>query len=300
MVEEQPSTGLIEDSVMQRVSHLRLVARTVVQSFITGQHRSVYKGFSVEFAQHRQYTRGDELRHIDWKVFGKSDRLFVKQYEEETNLRATLCLDASGSMLYSGGGEQKFAYARKVAATLAYLMTGQSDAVGLVTFDTAMRERIPPRSTSAHLNTLLSTLARTEPRGETNLAPILQDLSAQLKRRGLVIIISDCFAPVEDLTRALGHFHHKRHEVILLQVLDPHEMTFPFDNVAEFRSLENTSHRLRLDAPRVRKAYLERFERFTRLLQEACHRFHYDHVPMRTDQPFDRTLCEYLVRRRER
>ncbi|HEY3324835.1 MAG TPA: DUF58 domain-containing protein [Planctomycetota bacterium] len=291
---------LIDDRVMQRVSHLRLVARTVVQSFITGQHRSVYKGFSVEFAQHRQYTRGDELRHIDWKVFGKTDRLFVKQYEEETNLRATLVLDASGSMLYHGSGETKFDYARKVAAALAYLMVSQQDSVGLATFDTQVRQHIPPRSTSGHLNTVFGALAATDAKGETNLAPILQDLSAQLKRRGLVIILSDCFAPIEDLTHALGHFHHKRHEVILLQILDPNEITFPFDNVAEFRSLENTSHKLRLDAPRVRKHYLERLERFVRLLREACHRFHYDHVMLQTDQPFDRALCEYLLRRRER
>src|SRR5947207_2642120 len=135
----QGTTDFIDQRAMQRISKLRLVARTIVQSFVSGQHRSVYKGFSVEFAQHRQYTRGDEIRHIDWKVFGKSDRLFVKQYEEETNLRATICLDASGSMLYHGKGESKFEYARKLAACLAYLTIGQSDSVGLVTFDTQVR-----------------------------------------------------------------------------------------------------------------------------------------------------------------
>jgi uncharacterized protein (DUF58 family) len=291
---------LIDDRAMQRMSKLRLVARTVVQSFVSGQHRSVYKGFSVEFAQHRQYTRGDEIRHIDWKVFGKSDRLFVKQYEEETNLRATICLDASGSMLYSGGGEQKFEYARKLAASLAYLTVGQCDSVGLVTFDTEVKSHVPARSTSGHLNNILKVLCDTEPAGETNLAPILQNLSAQLKRRGLVVILSDFFAPIEDLTRALGHFHHKRHEVILFQILDPHEVSFPFDNVAEFRSLENTNHKLRLDAPRVRKLYLERFEAFTRRLREICHRFHYDHVLLETNQPYDTALSHYLMRRRER
>ena len=290
----------IDQRAMQRISKLRLIARTVVQSFVSGQHRSVYKGFSVEFAQHRQYTRGDEIRHIDWKVFGKSDRLFVKQYEEETNLRATICLDASGSMLYKSGGESKFEYARKLAASLAYLTIGQSDSVGLVTFDTQVRSHVPARSTSGHLNNIFNVLAEAEPNGETNLAPILQNLSAQLKRRGLVVIISDCFAPIEDLSRALGHFHHKRHEVILFQVLDPHEITFPFDNVAEFRSLENTNHKLRLDAPRVRKLYLERFEAFTQKLRETCHRFHYDHVMVQTDQSYDLALSRYLLQRHER
>jgi uncharacterized protein (DUF58 family) len=203
-------------------------------------------------------------------------------------------------MLYRGGGEQKFEYACRLAGVLAYLMISQSDSVGLVTFDTAVRTHIPPRSTSGHFNTLLKSLAATEAGGETNLAPILHDLSGQLKRRGLVIILSDFFAPVEDLTQALGHFHHKRHEVILFQILDPNELTFPFDTVAEFRSLENNSHRLRLDAPRVRKLYLERLSGFVEKLKEACHRFHYDHVLLDTKAPYDAALSEYLMHRRER
>src|SRR5437868_4091491 len=190
--------AIVDPAALQRVAALQLVARTVVESFIAGQHRSVYKGFSVEFAQHRQYARGDELRHIDWKVYGKSDRLFIKQYEEETNLRATICLDASGSMLYGASGEPKFEYARKVDAALANL---------------------PPRSTTAHLSNLLKVMVETVPGNETNLAPMLQSLCGQLKRRGLVIVISDLFAPIDDLVQALAHFHHKRHEVILFQVL---------------------------------------------------------------------------------
>ena len=292
---ETPS--IVDHSALQRVAGLQLVARTVVESFIAGQHRSVYKGFSVEFAQHRQYARGDEIRHIDWKVFGKSDRLFIKQYEEETNLRATICLDASGSMNYAGGGEQKFKYAQKVAASLAYLMVGQADSVGLITFDTDVRKIVPPRSTTAHYSNLLKVLAETAPGGETNLAKILHDLSGRLKRRGLVIVISDLFAPIDDLKNALAHFHHKRHEVILLQIIDPFESTFPFDNVSEFRSLERPDHRVKLDASRVRKHYLERFETFTRKLQETCHQFHYDHVTLSTDKPFDLALSQYLTRR---
>jgi uncharacterized protein (DUF58 family) len=293
-------TEIVDQNALQRVASLQLIARTVVESFISGQHRSVYKGFSVEFAQHRQYARGDELRHIDWKVYGKSDRLFIKQYEEETNLRATIVLDASGSMRYGSGADTKFMYARKVAAALAYLMVGQSDSVGLMTFDTELRKQIPPKSTTAHLSNLFKLMAETEPDSETNLAKILNDLCAQLKRRGLVIVISDLFAPVEDLKNALAYFHHKRHEVILLQVLDPHEFTFPFDCVAEFRSLERSGHRIKLDAARVRKHYLERFENFTSQIRETCHRFHFDHVTLATDKPFDAALSYYLQHRRGR
>ena len=288
------STEMVDHSVLRRVANLRLIARTVVESFVSGLHRSAYKGFSVEFAQHRQYASGDEIRHIDWKVYGKSDRLFIKQYEEETNLRATICLDASGSMLYTSGSETKFDYARKVAAAQAYLMIGQSDSVALVMFDTKVRRQIPARSTTAHLSNLLKVLVETEAGHETHLAPILHNLSSQLKRRGLVILISDFFAPIEDLARALAHFHHKRHEMILFQVLDSKELSFKFDTVAEFRSLENANHKIRLDAARVRKHYLEHFERHMQKLKETCHRFHFDHVLLETHQPFDLALSHYL------
>jgi uncharacterized protein (DUF58 family) len=288
---------ILDPQIAQRVANLELIARTVVESFIAGQHRSVYKGFSVEFAQHRQYTRGDELRHIDWKVFGKSDKLFVKQYEEETNLRATICLDASGSMRYQGRGEQKFEYARKVAAALAYLMVGQADSVGLIAFDEAIRAQVPARSTIAHYSNLLKVLAALESGGETNMAPILHELGGQLKRRGLVVVISDLFAPIEPLKNALAHFHHRRHEVVLFQILDPNEIDFPFESVAEFRNLERPSHKLKLDASRVRKHYLDRFEQFSRKLKETCHRFHFDHVLLTTDTPLAEALSQYLGRR---
>ncbi|MCZ7648351.1 MAG: DUF58 domain-containing protein [Planctomycetota bacterium] len=288
---------ITEHAALERVSKLRLIARTVVESFVSGQHRSVYKGFSVEFAQHREYSRGDELRHIDWKVFGKSDKLFVKQYEEETNLRAHLCLDASGSMRYAGHGESKFEYARKVAAALAYLMIGQSDSVGFVAFDDALRQQIPPRGTSGHLSTLLKTLAEIEPDRETNLAPLLHELAGRIRRRGLVIVLSDFFAPVEDLIKALAHLHHKRHEVILFQILDPREIDFPFEEMHEFRCMERPGVRLRLDAPRVAKLYRERFQRFQERLREACHRHRFDHTVLTTNQPYDAALAQYLSRR---
>jgi uncharacterized protein (DUF58 family) len=296
---------LLASDALDKVAKLRLIARTVVESFVSGQHRSVYKGFSVEFAQHREYNKGDEIRHIDWKVFAKSDRLFIKQYEEETNLRATLVLDCSGSMAYGGisrfgggqTGQDKFSYAVCCAAALAYLMIGQSDSVGLVTLDTKIRSIIPAKSTTTQLSNLLKILAATLPGGETNLAPVLEDLGGQLRRRGLLIICSDFFAPADDLIRALGLFHHQRHEVILMQILHPHEIEFPFQDVAEFHSLENSGHKIKVDAGRIRKMYLERFEKFSARLKEVCHRFRFDHLMLRTDQPFDEALAHYLRRR---
>jgi uncharacterized protein (DUF58 family) len=293
------ATELLDHLTIEKVSRLRLIARTVVESFIQGQHRSVYKGFSVEFAQHREYTRGDEMRHIDWKVYGRSDRLFVKQYEEETNLRSTICLDASGSMNFTSNDETKFDYARKAAAALGYLMVAQSDSVGLTTFDTEVRNTLPPRSTKGHLTTLLKVLVDTKPGKETSLAKVLHDLTAQIKRRGLVIVISDFFGKIDELVRALAHLKHKRHEVILIQVLDPQEETFPFQQMYEFRSLENPDHRIKLDAPRIRAMYLERFEAHKKNLQEACHQFHFDYVRLTTDKPLDAALSHYLRRRQE-
>ena len=294
------ASQILDHQAIEKVARLRLVARTVVESFIQGQHRSVYKGFSVEFAQHREYARGDELRHIDWKVYGRSDRLFVKQYEEETNLRACVCLDASGSMAFASNGASKFDYARRAAAALSYLMVAQSDSVGMAIFDTEVRHLIPPRSTMGHLTTLLRILTETEARGETDLAPILHGLAAQFKRRGLVIILSDFFSKPDGLVEALAHLHHRRHEVILFQVLDPVEVTFPFQQMFEFRSLENSAHRIKLDAPRIRALYLERFESLQQKLRQACHQFHFDYVTMVTDRPLDAALSHYLRHREER
>ena len=295
----QPSQ-ILDHQTIEKVARLRLVARTVVESFVQGQHRSVYKGFSVEFAQHREYARGDELKHIDWKVYGRSDRLFVKQYEEETNLRACVCLDASGSMAFASNSASKFDYARRAAAALSYLMVAQSDSVGMAIFDTEVRHLIPPRSTMGHLTTLLRILTETEARGETDLAPILHGLAAQFKRRGLVIILSDFFSKPDGLVEALAHLHHRRHEVILFQVLDPVEITFPFQQMFEFRSLENSAHRIKLDAPRIRALYLERFESLQQKLRQACHQFHFDYVTMVTDRPLDAALSHYLRHREER
>ncbi len=282
---------------LARYGRLMLVARNLVEGFLTGVHKSPYKGYSVEFAEHRQYYPGDEIRHIDWRAFGKTDRYYVKEYEEETNLRAHLIVDASGSMGYAGKHGSKFQYAQYVAASLAYLMLHQRDAVGLITHDTRLRQKIQPKANSKHLIHLLQTLERTEPGGETSLAAVWHDLASQLKRRALLVILSDCFDRIGPLLRALYHFRHKCHEVILFHVLAPEELEFPFRKWTQFRNLEISGHRLLVDPQRLRREYLKNFQSFCTDLCDNARRMQVDYHLLRTDEPVDRALGLYLSRR---
>jgi uncharacterized protein (DUF58 family) len=282
---------------LARYGRLMLVARKLVEGFLTGMHKSPYKGYSVEFAEHRQYYAGDEIRHIDWRAYGKTDRYYVKEYEEETNLRAHLIVDASGSMAYAGKHGSKFQYAQYVAASLAYLMLHQRDAVGLVTHDTKLREKIPPKASTKHLIRLLHTLEKTEPGSETSLASVWHDLANQLKRRAMLIILSDCFDEIGPLLRALYHFRHKCHEVLLFHVLAPEELEFPFRKWTQFRNLEVNGHRLLVDPQRLRKEYLKNFEHFCKELRDNARRMDVDYHLLRTDEPVDRALGLYLSRR---
>jgi uncharacterized protein (DUF58 family) len=281
---------------LARYGHLALIARRLVEGFLTGVHKSPYKGFSVEFAEHRQYYPGDEIRHIDWRVYGKTDRYYIKEYEEETNLKAYLLVDASGSMAYRG----KFQYAQHVAASLAYLMLHQRDAVGLVTHDTRLRQLLAPRASAKHLLRLLHTLEQTQPGGETSLAPLWHELAGQFPRRGLIVILSDCFDPIGPLLRALRHFRHERHEVLLFHVLAPEEIEFPFQKLTQFRSLEAAGHKLLVDPQQLRKEYLRNFEAFCRQLREQAGQMQVDYHRLRTDEPVDRALGAYLTNRQKR
>jgi uncharacterized protein (DUF58 family) len=289
-----------DPSSLAKYGHLTLVARNLVEGFLTGVHKSPYKGFSVEFAEHRQYYPGDEIRHIDWRAYGKTDRYYIKEYEEETNLKAHLLVDASGSMAYQGQHTSKFQYAQYIAASLAYLMLHQRDAVGLGTHDTRLRQLIPPRSTSKHLLTLLRALEQTQPGGETALAPLWHQLAQQFRQRGLVVILSDGFDQVGPLLRALQHFRHRRHEVIFFHILAPEEAEFPFKKMTQFRNLEVSGHRLLVDPQRLRKEYLENFQRFCTELRDAAGRAQVDYHLMRTDEPVDRALGIYLSKRQRR
>jgi uncharacterized protein (DUF58 family) len=286
-----------DPSALARFGRLELIARLVVEGVMAGLHRSPFKGFSAEFAEHRQYGPGDEIRHIDWRAYGKSDRYYVKEYEEETNLKAYIIVDASGSMGYSGRTVSKFEHARQLAASLAYLMISQRDAVGLVTFDSELRTLVPPRSAPGHFSVLCKTLEETTIGGEMPLSTVLHTLADRIRRRGLVVILSDGFERIADLTSALRHLRHQRHEVLFFQVLAPEEEDFPFRRPARFRSLENQEHRVRADPLSLRGVYLEQFAAFCRSLKEQARAMEADYHKVSTATPHEQTLLDYLASR---
>ena len=277
---------------------LQLFARTVVEGFTTGQHASPHKGFSVEFRQHRPYVQGDEIRRLDWKIFGRTDRFYIREFDEETNLRATIVLDASGSMNYRGQkGVLKFDYARKLAASLAYLLMSQQDAVGLVTFDSKVRDIIPCRTKISHLHLMLETMVKTEPGKDTSLAPVIESLAQRLKRRGLVILISDFFDDPAALLRAIGILRKKGHEVIALQLWDRDEIDFPFGNWARFENLENDDDFLLLDPATIRQRYLEVQKNFAEQLKDGFRKHQVDYLSLPTDESHSAALRSYLALR---
>ena len=287
-----------------KFANLQLLAKQVVEGFCNGLHRSPHKGFSVEFKEHRQYVPGDEIRNIDWKLYGKTDRLFIREYEEETNLRATILLDSSGSMAYSGSrsnGLTKHDYAVRTAACLAYMLLQQQDSVGLVTFDTKVTSYVPPRARPKHLQAIVNQLDKTRPANETELGDVFHELANTIQRRGLVIVISDLFGDVDRLLKALAHFRHSRHEMMIFQIWDPDELDFPFRQWTQFSSLETANRQHLVDPAQIRKAYLEKLQQFREKLTSGCSRHRINLVPMTTDQPYADALAAYLsVRRKSR
>jgi uncharacterized protein (DUF58 family) len=291
---------LLTPEDIQTIGSLEVVARLVVEGFCSGLHRSPHKGFSVEFRQHRSYVPGDEIRRIDWKVFGKTDRFYIREYEEETNLRATLLLDKSGSMAYGAGSVTKFDYAVRLAACLSHLMLRQADGVGLVTFDSKMDRYIPPRSKPGHLRILFDALQKCRPGRETELGKVFHDLVPKIHRRGLLIVISDCFGDIMELMSALAHFRHAHHELIVFQLWDRTELEFPFDHWTRFESLEAPNVNYLVDPAHLRKAYMQHLDQFREELRSGCHRHRIDLVPLVTDQPYAQALAKYLNIRRRR
>ena len=285
----------------QTLASLQLLARGVVEGFVTGLHRSPHRGQSVEFRQHRPYVPGDDLRSLDWKIFGKTDRFFVKEFEEETNLRATLLLDQSGSMAYgrdTAGGVSKLDYASQIAAALAHLLLRQQDAVGLATFDSTVRGVVPPRSNPSHLTPLIEAMLAAEPAGEADPVRVVRDLSKRLRRRGLVVILSDCFGDVPRLMRALAELRRARHEVVIVQVLHRDEIDFPFAGRVRFDDLELADNRREFDARRLRRRYIAAMADFRQRLRDACVRGGADLVPAVVGEPVGDVLRAYLSRRR--
>ncbi len=262
----------VHREVLQRIGRIGIAARHAVESIIQGQHRSLHKGFSVEFAGHRPYQVGDDLRHLDWDVYARTDRYNIRVYEEETRLRATLVVDCSGSMAYRSPDMKysKLEYARLLAASLAFLMLRQGDAVGLALVDHEVREFFPTGSTMGHLLNLLAKLEATPAGGETKLADVLHALAERLHRRGLIVLISDTYDDVGQLTMALQHLQHRKQDIRLFCIADPREESFPFAGMHEFHGLE-TEPRLQVDGDRARHVYQEAYAEHRRRLAAACH-----------------------------
>ncbi|MFH0883941.1 MAG: DUF58 domain-containing protein [bacterium] len=291
------ATTLVSPELVHRLEPISLRARLVVEGFLTGLHRSPYHGFSVEFAEHRMYQPGDPLRHVDWKVVGRTDRYYIKQYQEETNLRAMVVLDVSGSMGFKGGGTvTKAEYSRTVAAALIHLLLTQRDAVGLAPFDTAPREIMQPRSAMTWRDELFAALVRNEPGGETSLGEALHRVAERLGRRGLVILISDLLDDPEPLLEGLHHFRHNGHEVLALQVLDPREVDFAFDRESKFVELESGKS-LSANPWQVGNEYRSEMHRFLETLRDGCARHHVQHHLLTTDTPVEQALLALLIAR---
>lgn len=289
----------LDPEVVSRLSRLDLVARLVVEGFITGLHRSPYHGFSVEFSEHRPYMPGDSLRDLDWKAYGKTGRMYIKQYEEETNLKAYVLLDISGSMAFRAAGSMsKFRYAASLAAALSYLLLRQRDAVGLALFHDKLDTFIPPRSVQSHLGLLLRAIGHVEPAEDTHMAPAFQDLAERITRRGLVIVLSDLLDDPEEVLKGLKYFRHRGHEVIVFQILDRRERDLDFRNQARFVDLEDSGQALSTQPWHVREEYSALMDELIRTYRNGCADSRIDYEQVDTTTPFDVALSHYLVRRK--
>ena len=297
---------LLPRDLINTIGRLEFLARSKKEGTITGRHASPHKGFSVEFAEHRQYVAGDDLRDLDWRVFGKSDRYYIKQYIEETNMRVTLLVDASGSMEYTGDEASelngrslsKFEYARHLAASLAYLFIRQQDAVGLVTFDDTIRKYLRPAAKPSQVRLILDELQRTSPRNDTRCADTFHEIADRIPARGLVIIISDLFDDAEKIKNALHHFRYKAHEVLLFHLMAYEELTFPFKKFDHFKCLEIDNLRINIDPQTIRIQYLERVKAHLKALELACGQMEAEYVPVNTKVPVTDTLLTYFSQRK--
>jgi uncharacterized protein (DUF58 family) len=295
-VENSPK--FLDPKTLARLEGLQLRARLIVEGYVSGVHRSPFHGFSIEFAEHREYAPGDDLRYLDWKVFARTDKYHLKQFEQETNLVCYLLLDISESMGYRSAeaAMSKFEYAQCMAAALAYLVLHQQDSVGMVTFDNEIRALVRPGSNPSHIKQLIQVIEQSTTEKKTNTGPIFHELAQRLKKRGIVVVISDLFDDVDSMMAGLKHLRHRRHEVILMHVLDPAELDFRFRQTTLFKGLEQMPDVL-IEPRSLRKAYLKEFGRFLHHIKRGCRMNNIDYVPIRTDQPLDVALSSYLSSR---
>jgi uncharacterized protein (DUF58 family) len=287
---------LLDPDVAARLKSLELRARMVVEGFIAGLHRSPYHGFSVEFAEHRQYMPGDPVHHLDWKVYGKTDRYYLKEFEEETNLKCQILIDCSGSMAYGSGGVTKFEYAQSLAAALSYLMLQQRDAVGFTAFSEQVEAHVPSRSASNHLHVVLRQLAQLTAQKTADTAAVLHTLAEQNRRRGLIILLSDLLTDPASVISGLKHFRHRRHEIVVFQILDRQEREFSFPRAVRFEDMETREVIPTLPA-QIRTAYRRQMNELIQQYRQECLRSHVDYHLLDTSVPFGRALYAYLGKR---
>jgi uncharacterized protein (DUF58 family) len=286
----------LHPETIARISRLDLRARHVVEGFISGMHRSPFFGHSVEFVQHREYVPGDDLRHLDWKVWSKTDRYYIKQYEEETNLRSTIVVDVSESMHYGRGPLNKYAYGCTIAACLGYLLLRQQDSTGLITFDDQVRMTVPPRSQQTHIDALVQAMHVSKPREKTDLEKILRRVTETVNSRGMIILVSDLLADREPLFRGLEMLRHRRHDVLVFHVLDDDELNFPFAGTTRFEGMEELPHLL-CDPRALRDGYLEALEEYLVEVRRGCARQGIDYMQVRTGDYLDAVLSKFLHHR---
>jgi uncharacterized protein (DUF58 family) len=290
----------LRPEVIRQVARLDLRAKFIVEGFLAGLHASPFHGFSVEFSEHRRYVPGDDLKDLDWTVYAKTEKYYIKKFQAETNLTGYLAMDLSGSMGWTYRQElTKFDYAICLAAALGYLMIHQQDPVGLVTFDTSIRASLPPRSKRNHLGAMLGVLANLKPAGQTDVAHCLHQLAAMIRHKSLVMVFSDLLTDPEPVMQSLHHLRHRGNEIILFHVLDEAEVHFPFQGMIEFEDVEQPQ-RLTLDALGIRGDYLKALAEFQNRYREECRKVGIDYVPMDTSVNFDKALMQYLLQRQKR
>jgi uncharacterized protein (DUF58 family) len=288
----------LKPEILSKINNLELRAKLVVEGFITGLHRSPFHGFSVEFSQHRPYNPGDSLRFIDWKVFARTDRFYIKQYEEETNLKSYVLLDCSQSMTFTTSGISKLQYGKYLAAALIYLMLMQRDAVGLVVFDSQIRKIMPARSTVPYLQVLLSELDGAVPGADTDIGSVLHNMAERIKRKGLLILISDLLDIPEKIISGLRHFRHNKHEVLVFQLLDPRERQLDFKGEIQFEDLES-GEKITTQPWYIKRDYQQKIEEYIRYMKSECRTNRIDYQLIDTDYTLDLALMEYLIKRRK-
>jgi uncharacterized protein (DUF58 family) len=290
----------LRPEVIRQVARLDLRAKFIVEGFLAGLHASPYHGFSVEFSEHRKYVPGDDPKDLDWNIYAKTDRYYIKKFEAETNLTGYLVMDLSASMAYTYRQElTKFEYAICLAAALGYLMIHQQDPVGLVTFDTRIQQCLPPRSKRTQLGNILAVLANLKPSGKTDVAACLHQLAAMMRGKGLVMLFSDLLTDPAPVLHSLHHLRHRGHEVILFHILDEAEVHFPFEGLVEFRDVEE-DRKLTLDARNMRADYLQSLREFQEHYRSESAKANVDYVAMDTSVNFDRALMQYLLQRQKR